>query len=184
MWLKCYLHSLQSSPLYPVEHSLKQLPLMWWQWLAFKQGPHLFKHSGPKKPISHPCKEKERIKHIVKHVSSIYKKIGIFVFNNLINVNESSFVFSFACNVNANKSLSRQVIYPKKHHYSVHKWLSSILVCIHGHTAQLLGHILRSRNSFRCIVANNFYHNILRGILKIVSIDLVSKQTCISLLDY
>lgn len=114
MWLKCYLHSLQSSPLYPVEHSLKQLPLMWWQWLAFKQGPHLFKHSGPKKPISHPCKEKERIKHIVKHVSSIYKKIGIFVFNNLINVNESYFVFSFACNVNANKSLSRQVIYPKK----------------------------------------------------------------------
>lgn len=113
MWLKCYLHSLQSSPLYPVEHSLKQLPLMWWQWLAFKQGPHLFKHSGPKKPISHPCKEKERIKHIVKHVSSIYKKIGIFVFNNLINVNESYFVFSFACNVNANKSLSRQVIYQK-----------------------------------------------------------------------
>lgn len=30
-----------------------------------------------------------------------------------------------------------------KHSYSDHKWLSSILVYIHGHTAQLLGYILR-----------------------------------------
>lgn len=64
-----------------------------------------------------------------------------------------------------------------KHSYFYHKWLFSNPVYIHGHTAQLLGHTLRSHNSFRCIVANNFYHNYQLGILKDVTLVLVIGQS-------